>query len=131
MEKSGFPAIPVSIFNPKTKAGIQGVPAIIDTGSAHCLIQEVIVTRLGLEVIRMSSGTNPQYGKIEMKFYEIDLVIDIFNSEKGAALLPKFTVGTINEPNYPTAMIIGIDFLNLCDFQFNGREKTFQIHLVF
>ena len=124
IDEYGFPFLIVELINPDNGKHSGSLKAIIDTGAAGCLIQQAVADKLGLTCIGHSELLNPRLGIIPSNNYMITLGIDLFGLE-GSAEIEGLPVGTLDDPNYPAAMIIGMSFLKNCNFEYKGKEKSF------
>ena len=127
LDSNNFPYIDVEIINPANDKFVRG-KAIIDTGAAYCLLKQSLITYLELQHVDGTSYLHPQYGERQASNYRINLSFDLANVD-GAAQLQMLRVSVIESEEYPAAMIIGVELLKLCQFNYDGINKTFQLTL--
>lgn len=123
-----FAFLNVFVFNTDTYEVCKGIKAIIDTGAQDCLIKRNLATKLGLRSVDKLEELNPVGGIITSDYFKIGLITDTENymdTSKYAIL----QAGAIEEAGYPADMILGATFLRHCTFNYDGRNKTFEIHI--
>ncbi len=124
-----FAYLDVYVFNTDTYAVCKGVKAIIDTGAQDCLLKKSLVAKMGLRPVAKLKELNPVGGIMESDCYKIGLITDTENyldTTKYAIL----TMALIEEEGYPADMILGAAFLKHCTFNYDGPNKTFELHIV-
>ena len=129
MDEGYFPFLHVFVFDPETFDVRKDVKAIIDTGAQDCLVKSSFAKKLGLTVIDKQQELNPVGGIMEADFYKVGLIIDTPNymdTSKYAVL----TMGTIEDEDYPADMILGGTFLRHCIFNYDGRNRSFELHVI-
>ena len=126
LDEFNFPFIGVGVSNPLTSKEMV-IKSIIDTGAAHCLLQKEIIDELGLNKVSDSTIMHPVNGLLQSGNYLIDLILDIHNPI-GSAKCLQVRVGTLDQLDYPAGMIIGVEFLQFCKFDYNGFDKTFTLN---
>jgi|SRR5688572_129877 len=128
IDNDGFPYITVGL-------GLdQSVPpvvtkAIIDTGASRSLLRVDLIKELKLSVIATAQYNHPLYGRQTGNFYSADILFDLYNHTLGIALLKGVVFGELIAKDYPSAVILGVDFLRNCDFDYDGINKKFSLHL--
>ena len=129
MDEDFFPFLNVFVFDPETFDVCKDVKAIIDTGAEDCLVKNSFAKKLGLAVIDKQQELNPVDGITEAELYKVGLIVDTQNymdTSKYAVL----TMGTIEDEDYPADMILGGTFLRHCTFNYDGRNKAFELHVM-
>jgi hypothetical protein len=126
-DEDAFPYLDLEVLN-KAKGLSQRVKAIIDTGAAHCMIREELALELQLEELREADYRHPVFGKFLLKEYRMDLCLE-GDSQNGGALIEGVRAGTLLDTNYPASVIIGVEVLRHCRFEYDGRSQTFSLWL--
>lgn len=124
-DEYGFPYLTIQVFN-KVKDLSCMVKAIIDTGAAHCMIREDIAIQLELEELRTADYRHPVFGKMPIKEYLLNLGFPDKQQNKHA-ILEGIRAGTLMDSNYPAPVIIGVEVLRHCTFEYDGRKQTFTL----
>jgi hypothetical protein len=124
-DEDGFPYLELQVWNKKQNLFLPA-KAIIDTGAAHCLVREELAAQLQLPELRVADYRHPVFGRMPIKEYIMDLCFE-GNGQDGGAILEGIRAGTLVDPNYPAAVIIGVELLKHCTFSYNGREQTFTL----
>ena len=124
-DEYGFPYLEIEVFN-KVKEVSCKVKAIIDTGAAHCMVREDIAIHLCLEELRTADYRHPVYGKMPVKEYLLDLKFPDKN-QNTHAVLGSIRAGTLFDTNYPAPVIIGVEVLRHCRFEYDGKKQTFSL----
>jgi hypothetical protein len=124
-DEYGFPFLNIQIVNKKTDQSCN-VKAIIDTGAAHCMIREDIANQLQLEELRIADYRHPVFGKMPIKEYLLSLsFLDKCQDRK--AVMEGIRAGTLVDTNYPAPVIIGVEVLRHCRFEYDGSKQTFTL----
>jgi len=127
-DEYGFPYLNLKVCNKKKGLSVDA-KAIIDTGGAHCLVQKAIAAQLQLEELRIADYRHPVFGKMPLQEYIMDLRLGD-DSESGGATIEGIRAGTLIDPHYPAAVVIGVEVLQHCKLEYNGPDKTFTITLI-
>ena len=126
-DQDAFPFLNIGVMN--KKKGLSALQkAIIDTGAAHCLIREDLARQLELETLRIADYRHPVFGKMKLMEYIMDIGFE--NNGQTIALIEGARAGTLVDPNYPAAIIIGVEVLKLCTFTYNGPDQTFILSFI-
>lgn len=126
-DEDAFPYLDLEVLN-KQKGLSQQVKAIIDTGAAHCMIREELALQLQLEELRQADYRHPVFGKFLLKEYVMDLCL-AGDSQNGGTVLEGIRAGTLLDTNYPASVIIGVEILKYCRFEYDGRSQTFTLSI--
>ena len=124
-DEDAFPYLDLEVVN-KNKGLTQRVKAIIDTGAAHCMIREELARQLQLEELREADYRHPVFGKFVLKEYIMDLCLE-GDAQNGGTVLEGIRAGTLLDTNYPASVIIGVELLKYCRFEYDGRTQTFTL----
>lgn len=124
-DQDAFPFLHLRVMN-KEKALSVIEKAIIDTGAAHCLIREELAKQLELKTLRIADYRHPVYGKMELTEYIMDISFE--NSGETIASIEGVRAGTLIDPNYPAALILGVEVLKLCTFVYDGPNQAFTLN---
>ena len=122
-DEYGFPYLDLQVLNKKLNL-TANAKAIIDTGAAHCLIREDIAVQLQLEELRVADYRHPVFGKMPIKEYIMDLCID-GNSQNSGVMIEGIRAGTLVDLVYPASVVIGVELLRHCQFEYYGRNQSF------
>ena len=116
----GFPILDVLIFGENGRQ--VRAKAIVDTGAAHCCLQQDVIDGLELQLI-IANGTmlHPIDGVIQQKYYKVYFEL----CDQAGFEMP---VAILHSVDYPAAMILGVSFLKHCKFIYNHFEKTFELN---
>jgi hypothetical protein len=124
IDKHGFAYINTEIINPNTDEYAFEVKTIIDTGSAYTLVKPELLNGINVtNSIKDDKLLHPTMGYVKSKTFKINLKINNI-------IIPQIEVRELKDSNYPCGIIIGIDIIKHCDFQYNSKSKTFQIDLM-
>ena len=126
-DEDAFPYLNLQVLNKKKNLSVTA-KAIIDTGAAHCLVREEIALQLQLEELRVADYRHPVFGKMPIKEYIMDLYFNGNNQSDGVTI-EGVRAGTLIDPHYPASVIIGVEVLRHCRFEYDGREQTFTIRI--
>ena len=126
-DEDAFPYLHLQVLNKKKDLSVTA-KAIIDTGAAHCLVREEIALQLQLEELRVADYRHPVFGKMPIKEYIMDLCFE-GNSQSGGVIVERIRAGTLIDPYYPASVIIGVEVLLHCKFEYDGRNQTFTISI--
>jgi hypothetical protein len=124
-DEYGFPYLEILVGN-KRENLFSKAKAIIDTGAAHCMIREDLALDLKLEELRIADYLHPVFGKMKIREFIMDLQLNSANDSEGA-VIERVRAGTLVDLNYPASVIIGVELLKHCWFEYRGQEKTFKI----
>jgi hypothetical protein len=124
-DEYGFPFLNIQVLN-KLKDLSCNTKAIIDTGAAHCMILEEIAIQLQLEELRIADYRHPVFGKMPIKEYLMDLSFQD-KCQNTRAVLKGIRAGTLMDTNYPAPVIIGVEVLKHCRFDYDGCNQTFSL----
>ena len=124
-DEYGFPYLDLQVCNRKKQLAVPA-KAIIDTGGAHCLVREAIAQELQLEELRIADYRHPVFGKMPLKEYVMDLSL---NTDKEETVIEGIRAGTLIDPNYPAAVIIGVEVLRHWKFVYDGYHQAFTISI--
>ena len=119
-----FPYIDLQVLHTKKKLSAI-VKAIIDTGAAHCMIQEDLAKQLELEVLRTADYRHPILGKMPLIEYTMDLCFN--NEDRCVAKIEGVRAGTLVDTQYPAAVIIGVEVLKKCIITYDGPAQVFTL----
>lgn len=122
-DEYGFPYLNLQVCNQQQQVSVPA-KAIIDTGGAHCLVREEIAIQLKLEELRVADYLHPVFGKMPLKEYIMDLCLTN-NNENNETVIKGIRAGTLIDPNYPASVVIGVEVLRHCKFEYDGRNETF------
>lgn len=123
-DEDAFPCLQLQVLNKKKDLAVTA-KAIIDTGAAHCLVREELAQQLQLEVLRVADYRHPVFGKMPLTEYLMDLQFD--QNGQQVAIIEGIRAGTLIDPHYPAAVIIGVEVLKYCTFTYEGRQRTFSL----
>lgn len=123
-DQDAFPFLSIKVMNKQKGLSIV-TKAIIDTGAAHCLIREELAKELELEILRIADYRHPVFGKMELTEFLMDLSFETDGEIIG--VIEGARAGTLVDPNYPAAVIIGVEVLKLCTFTYAGPAQTFTL----
>ena len=124
-DEDGFPFITLQVLNKKGDQSLR-VKAIIDTGAAHCMIREEVALKLQLPELRTADYRHPVFGPMPLKEYLMDLHFGDNGTNEGT-IIEGVRAGTLVDPHYPAPLIIGVEVLRHCTFEYNGRNQTFTL----
>lgn len=124
-DEFGFPYLDVYVCN-KKEGHSSKVKAIIDTGAAHCMIKEELAIQLKLPELRIADYLHPVFGSMPIREYIMDLQFEN-DPEKEEALLTGIRAGTIADTHYPASVIIGVEVLKNCRFEYDGTSRMFKL----
>ncbi len=124
-DEYAFPYLDLEVCNKKKNLSYRA-KAIIDTGGAHCMVREEIATELQLPELRVADYRHPVFGKMPIKEYIMDLCFE-GNSQSGGAIIEGIRAGTLIDPAYPASVIIGVEVLKYCTFNYDGPNRAFTI----
>jgi predicted aspartyl protease len=99
---------------------VDNIKTIIDTGAANTHIHPELAKGLKLDIIDESISINPIKGEEVVKRYEIDILINKIR-------IPSIRVKEFTALDYPCGIILGIDIIKHCDFQYEALTKTFSL----
>jgi hypothetical protein len=121
-DEYGFPYLDILVLN-KAKDLSCNVKAIIDTGAAHCMVREDIAAQLHLEELRIADYRHPVFGKLPIKEYLMNLSFQD-KTQNAQAAMDGIRAGTLLDTNYPAPVIIGVEVLRHCSFEYDGKKQT-------
>lgn len=124
-DEYGFPYLDLQVWNKQQNLYLPA-KAIIDTGAAHCMVREEVAAQLQLPELRVADYRHPVFGSMPIKEYIMDLCFSS-DGQGGGSIIEGVRAGTLVDPNYPAAVIIGVELLKYCSFSYNGREQTFTL----
>lgn len=127
-DDDAFPYLQLQVLNRKKDLSVT-VKAIIDTGAAHCLVREELARQLELETLRVADYRHPVFGKMPLTEYLMDLRFKQNGQQVG--VMEGIRAGTLLDPHYPAAVIIGVEVLKHCTLTYNGPERTFALAFKF
>ncbi|HYH14440.1 MAG TPA: hypothetical protein VD794_04430 [Flavisolibacter sp.] len=123
-DEDAFPYLHLRVMNRKKELSVSA-KAIIDTGAAHCLVREELAQQLQLETLRVADYRHPVFGKMPLTEYLMDLRFD--QEGRQMAIIEDIRTGTLIDPYYPASVIIGVEVLKHCTFNYNGPQKSFSL----
>jgi len=127
IDNDGFPYITVGIgLNQSPPQAVS--TAITDTGAARSLLRVDLIMELKLNVIATAQYNHPLYGRQTGNFYSADIFFDLYNHTLASASLKGAVFGELIAEDYPSAVILGVDFLRNCNFDYDGINKKFRLH---
>jgi hypothetical protein len=124
-DEYGFPYLNLQVLNKKLNL-TSDAKAIIDTGAAHCLIREDIAVQLQLEELRVADYRHPVFGIMPIKEYIMDLCLG-GNSQDGGIIIEGIRAGTLVDLVYPAGVVIGVELLRYCRFEYDGQKQMFKL----
>ena len=122
IDEFGFPFLIVDILNPKTEEVILNAKAIIDTGAAYSHIKKEVIRNLKLTSSKEVIVKHAVDGEVESGIFNINI---IFNKKINVPNIDARLLHT----DYPSDLIIGLDIIKYCNFQYNSKNKTFSFQL--
>ena len=126
-DEDAFPFLQLQVLNRK-KDLMMTAKAIIDTGAAHCLVREELAKHLQLDILRVADYRHPVYGKLPLTEYLMDL--RFLQDGQQVGVIEGIRAGTLVDPHYPASVIIGVEVLKHCTFNYDGRQQTFSLGFV-
>lgn len=123
LDEFGFPFLIVDLINPITKKTFSNAKAIIDTGAAYTHIKKNVIDDLELTSKEEESFKHLTDGTIKSPSFKINI---FFNN---SIIVPDVKVALLHLQEYPSDLIIGLDIIRHCDFQYNSVQKSFSFHL--
>lgn len=128
LDKFGFPVIdfhPVIITNGERYISDKTLKALIDTGAYNCFIDKKLINEMGIQ----PTGKKHIFKKLmEKENQEVDtynIYINIPGFNKTFNIVASERVG-----EYPYPLILGTHFLSMFEFNYNGKQKIFEINLM-
>ena len=124
IDEYGFPYLETEIINPENGLQAFNVKTIIDTGSAYTLVKPELLN--GIKITNSIGTTellNPIRGENISNIFEIDLKINNFR-------IPKIKARELKEHTYPCGILIGIDIIKYCNFEYNSKTNSFTLELM-
>lgn len=117
------PYISVNVIDPNSGRGTMTVKAVIDTGAAFSLVKKEVIDCLRINPTGEFDFIHPIDGNIKSKKYKVNMLID-------ECVTVRFgSVAIIHSDHYPSDVIIGMDFLRLCDMRYQGLLKLFELSI--
>lgn len=127
-DEDGFPCLDLLVLN-KKEGRSERVKAIIDTGAAHCMIREDLARRLQLPELRIADYRHPVFGAMPIREYLMDLHFGGNGTNEGP-VIEGVRAGTLVDLAYPASVILGVELLRHCSFEYNGRLQAFTLRLL-
>lgn len=124
-DEDGFPCLDLQVLNKKGGRS-ERVKAIIDTGAAHCMIREDLARRLQLPELRVADYRHPVFGAMPIREYLMDLC---FSGNGTGPVIEGVRAGTLVDLAYPASVILGVELLRHCSFEYNGPLRSFTLCL--
>tara|TARA_R110001592_G_scaffold362368_1_gene675962 strand:+ start:64 stop:507 length:444 start_codon:yes stop_codon:yes gene_type:complete len=119
----GYPFIYVDLINTVTNERIIKVKAIIDTGASGTHIKPEIIIALDLLSNGNTEIKHATDGNVKSGIFKLNIE---FNN---STIVPDVTVFELTQPEYPSGMIIGLNILKHCNFNYDSVNKLFSFHL--
>lgn len=122
IDEFGFPYLNVDIINPATNETICDAKAIIDTGAAYSHMKQHVIDALSLTSSGQLTSKHLTDGDITSGIFEATIK---FNK---SIIIPPIKARVLHQEQYPSDLILGLDILKYCNFQYNCQH-TFEFEL--
>ena len=129
IDDDGFAFLRVSVFNTETYAVCKGIKAIIDTGAQDSLVKRSLAEKTGLKPVDKFRELNPVGGIMESDYFKVGLITDTENYMDTSKYVV-MKMGTMEEEEFPADIILGGTFLRHCSFHYDGKSRTFELHIM-
>tara|TARA_R110001583_G_scaffold6249_5_gene32215 strand:- start:3749 stop:4174 length:426 start_codon:yes stop_codon:yes gene_type:complete len=123
LDEFGFPFLLVDLINPITNKAIENAKAIIDTGAAYSCVKQNVIDALNINSAREITTKHVNDGNLKTGVFGLDIK---FNRK---IIVPNLETRILHLTEYPSDLIIGLDILKHCDFNYDSVHKTFSFHL--
>lgn len=133
LDENGYPVLKINVLNTKTEKDGQ-VRGLVDTGANRSLMKKRVFDVLGLELKGGEATTSGVGDKQPKKMHGYaDMGINLPRI-MGNTDVFEYTFLVENEiegdDNRPWDVLLGTDFLEHCNFEYKGQEKTFGIEFL-
>lgn len=123
IDEYGFPFVLVNLINPISKQSIINAKTIIDTGAAYSHIKQHVVDALNLNSSGDLATKHLTDGNVKSGIFKINIQFNNYFT------VPNVETRLLNQLEYPSDVIIGLDILKHCNFLYDSVNKSFTFHL--
>lgn len=123
IDEFGFPYLIVGLVNPETNKSLHNLKAIIDTGAAYSHVKQTVIDDLGIHSVKEVTVNHLTDGNVKSGVFVVNIILN--NNLKVSDMKMRI----LHQKDYPSELVIGLDILKHCNFQYDSVERLFSFHL--